>query len=78
MRSSPQPRPHLLPSLSRGLSLLLQEVARLCGTSLEAQLVENPPAMWETQIRSLGWEDPLENGEATHSSVLAWRIPRTI
>ena len=36
----------------------------------------NLPAMWETQIQSLGWEDPLEKGMATHSSILAWRIPR--
>ena len=46
--------------------------------SLVAQLVKNPPAMWETWIRSLGWEDPLEKGKATHSSILAWRIPWTI
>ena len=46
--------------------------------SLEAQLVKNPPAMWETWIRSLGWEDPLEKGTATHSSILAWRIPWTV
>ena len=39
-----------------------------------AQLVKNPPAMWETWIQSLGWEDPLEKGKATHSSVLVWRI----
>ena len=43
--------------------------------SLVAQLVKNPPAMWETWVRSLGWEDPLEKGKATHSSILAWRIP---
>ena len=43
--------------------------------SLVAQLVKNPPAMWETWIRSLGWEDPLEKGKVTHSSILAWRIP---
>ena len=43
--------------------------------SLVAQLVKNPPAMWETWIRSLDWEDPLEKGKATHSSILAWRIP---
>ena len=36
--------------------------------------IKNPPAMWETQVRSLGWEDPLEEEMATHSSVLAWRI----
>ena len=43
-----------------------------------AQLVKNLPAMWETWVRSLGWEDPLEKGKATHSSILAWRIPWTI
>ena len=43
-----------------------------------AQLVKNPPAMWQTWVRSLGWEDPLEKGKATHSSILAWRIPRTL
>ena len=42
-----------------------------------AQLVKNLPAMHETQVRSLGWEDPLEEEMATHSSVLAWRIPWT-
>ena len=41
------------------------------------QLVKNPPAMQETQVQSLGWEDPLERGMATHSSILAWRIPWT-
>ena len=46
--------------------------------SLVAQLVENPPEMWETWVRSLGWEDPLEKGKATHSSTLAWRIPWTV
>ena len=46
--------------------------------SLVAQLVKNPPAMWETWVRSLGWEDPLEKGTFTHSSVLAWRIPWTV
>ena len=40
-----------------------------------AQSVKNPPAMWETWVRLLGWEDPLEEGMATHSSILAWRIP---
>ena len=45
--------------------------------SLVAQLVKNPPAMWETWVRSLGWEDPLEKGTAAHSSILAWRIPWT-
>ena len=43
-----------------------------------AQLVKNLPAMWETWVRSLGWEDSLEEGMATHSSILAWRIPWTV
>ena len=46
--------------------------------SLVAQLVKNPPAMWDTWIQSLGWEDLLEKGKATHSSLLAWRIPWTV
>ena len=46
--------------------------------SLVAQLVKNPPAMQETWVRSLGWECPLEKGMATHSSILAWRIPWTV
>ena len=46
--------------------------------SLVAQLVKNQPAMRETWVRSLGWEDPLEKGKATCSSILAWRIPWTI
>ena len=45
--------------------------------SLVAQTVKHLPAMWETWVRSLGWEDPLEEGMATHSSILAWRIPWT-
>ena len=40
-------------------------------------MTKNPPVMWETWVLSLGWEDPLEEGMATHSSVLAWRIPWT-
>ena len=46
--------------------------------SLVAQLVKNLPAMRETWVRSLGWEDPLGKGRATHSSILAWRIPWTV
>ena len=45
--------------------------------SLVAQTVKNLPAMQEIQVRSLGWEDPLEKGMATHSSILAWEIPWT-
>ena len=47
------------------------------GASLVAQTVKNLPAVQETWVRLLGWEDPLEKGMATHSSILAWRIPRT-
>ena len=46
--------------------------------SLVAQLVKNSPAMWKTRVRSLGWEDPLEKEKATHLSILAWRISRTV
>ena len=45
------------------------------SASLVAQTVKNPPPVWETPVRSLGQEDPLEEGMATHSSVLTWRIP---
>ena len=48
------------------------------GTFLIAQLVKNLPAMQETWVRSLGWEDPLEKGKVIHSSILAWRIPWTV
>ena len=48
------------------------------GASLIAQLVKNLPAMQEISVRFLGWEDPVEKGKAAHSSILAWRIPRTI
>ena len=43
-----------------------------------AQLVKNLPAMWETWVQSLDWEDPLQKGMATHSSILAWRILQTV
>ena len=46
--------------------------------SLVVQLVKNQPAMQETWVASLGWEDPLQKGKVTHSSILAWRIPWTI
>ena len=45
--------------------------------SLVAQIVKNLPAMQETQVQSMSWQDPLEKGIATHSSILAWRIPWT-
>ena len=47
----------------------------LFQASLVAQMVKSLPAMWETQVRSLDWEDPLEKEVETHSSTLAWKIP---
>ena len=49
----------------------------MTNTTHLAQMVKNLPAVWETWVRSLGWEDPLEEGMATCSSILAWRIPWT-
>ena len=46
--------------------------------SLVAPLVKHAPAMWETWVQSQDWKDPLEKGKATHSSILAWRIPWTV
>ena len=46
------------------------------SASLVAPMVKNLPTMQETGVQSLGWEDPLEKGRATHSSILAWRIPK--
>ena len=66
--------------LTQGLNLglLHWQADSLPLSSLIAQLVKNPPAMQETLVRFLGWEDPLEKGKATHSSILAWRIPWTV
>ena len=56
-------------SPGEGIGYLLQ----YSWASLVAQMVKDLPAMWETWVQSLGWEDPLEKGMATHSSILAWR-----
>ena len=66
--------PRLGRSTGEGIGYLPQD----SWASLVAQLVKNLPAMQETWVRSLGWEDPLEKGEATHSSILAWRILWTV
>ena len=63
--------PRLGSSTGEGIGYLPQ----YSWVSLVAQLVKNPLAMWETWVRSWGWEDPLEKGKAIHSSILAWRIP---
>ena len=70
--------PSLIPEYERSTGDGIGYPLQYSWASLEAQLVKNPPAMWETWVRSLGWEDPLENGKATHSSILAWRMPRTV
>ena len=57
------------------LSFVLPAPPTPIFASLVGQLVKNLPAIWETWVLSLGWEDPLEKGKATHSSILAWRIP---
>ena len=51
--------------------------SRVNGASLVAQMVKNLPEMWETQVQSMGWEDPLEKEIPINSSILAWRIPQT-
>ena len=62
----------------RGPQLMfIQQILPLLWASLVAQLVKNPPPLWETWVRSLGWEDPPGEGLGTHSSILAWRIPQT-
>ena len=70
----------LLPSGVRAITVIPHHSWALVGfwTSLVAQLVKNPPAMRETWVRSLGWEDLLEKEKATHCSILAWRIPQTV
>ena len=52
-------------------------VQREVPTSLVAQMVKRLPTVWETQVRSLDWEDPLEKETAIHCSTLAWKIPQT-
>ena len=65
----------MIPGLGRSAGERIGYPLQYCWASLVAQLVKNLPAMWETWIRPLGWEDPLEKRKATHSSILAWRIP---
>ena len=70
--------PCLMPGLGRSTGEGIGYPLQYFGVSLVAQLIKNPPAMQETGVRSLGWEDPLEKGKASHSSILAWRIPWTV
>ena len=64
-----------IPALGRSAGEGIGYPLQYSWASLVAQMVKNLPAMWETWVRSMGWEDPLEEGTATHSSILAWRIP---
>ena len=67
--------PRSIPGLGSAPAEVIDYPLQYSWASLVAQLIKNPPAMQETCVRSLGWEDPLEEGMATHSSILAWRIP---
>ena len=70
--------PSLIPGLGRSAGEGTGYPLQYSWASLVGQLVKNPPAMWETWVQSLGWEDPLAKGKATHSSIVAWRIPWTV
>ena len=69
--------PGLSPGLGRPAGEGIGYPLQYSWASHMAQLVKNLPAMWEIWVQSLGWEDPLQKGKATHSSFLAWRIPWT-
>ena len=69
--------PGLIPGLGRSPVEGIGYPLQCSWASLVAQMVKNLPAMRETRVRSLGWEGPLEEGMAAHSSILAWRIPWT-
>ena len=69
--------PGLIPGLGRSAEEGIGYPLQYSWASLTSQLVKNPPAMWETWVQSLGWEDPLEKRTATHSTILNWRIPWT-
>ena len=68
----------MIPGLGRSAGEGIGYPFQYSWASLVAQLVKNLPAMWENWVQSLGWEDPLEKGKATHSSILASRIPWTV
>ena len=68
----------LIPGLGRSAGEGIGYPLQYSWASLVAQLVKNSPAMCETWVQSLDWEDPLEKGTATHSTILAWRIPWTL
>ena len=67
----------MIPGLGRSPGEGIGYPLQYSWASLVAQMVRNTPATWETWVRSVGWEDPLKEGVATHSSSLAWEIPWT-
>ena len=70
--------PGLIPGPGRSAGEGIGYPLQYSWASLVAQLVKKKSAMWETWVRSLGWEDPLEKEKAIHSGILAWRIPWTV
>ena len=68
----------LIPGSGRSTGEEIGYPLQYSWASFVAQLVKNPPAMWETWVQSLVWEDTLEQGKATHSSILAWKISYTV
>ena len=70
--------PSSIPGSGRSTGEGIDYPLQYSWASLVSQLVKNLPPMQETWVRSLGWEDPPEKGKATHTSILAWRIPWTI
>jgi len=70
--------PSLIPGSERSTGEGIDYPLQCCWASLVAQLVKNLLTMWEIWVQSMGWEDPLQRGKATHSSILAWRIPWTL
>ena len=78
VKNPPAGDPSSIPRLGRSTGEGICYPLQYSWASLVAQLVKNLLAMWETLVESLVWEDSLEKGKATHSSILAWRIPRTI
>ena len=70
--------PSLIPGLGRSTGEGIGYPLQYSWASPVAQLVKNPAAMWDTWVWSLDWEDSLEKGKRTHSSILAWRIPWTV
>ena len=70
--------PSLIPGSGRSAGEGIGYRLQYSWSSFVTQLMKNPPAMRETWVLSLGWKDLLEKGKATHSSILAWRIPWTV